>query len=126
MLTTDNFNTGGCEEKLTASLAALRKGRFAMVLNNWPAPHGETFLPASAQLVLSGMATDPTGNICLTPPLKPADILASVDVLKAELDALVDETLFAIVSRAAHCFETRRKHSNDNFLDFEGGENVKR
>jgi hypothetical protein len=91
----------------------LRKGHFAFVLHDWPTSDG-TLLPASAQLVIARRTVDGDGNICVTDPIEPADIMLSVDGLKAELDALVDETLFAIVSRAAHHLEKRCAFSNDN------------
>lgn len=99
----------------------LRKGHFAIVLHDWPMSDG-TLLPASAQLVIARRSTDPDGNICVTDLIEPADIMASVDGIKAELDALVDETLFAIVTRAAHRLENRRAFSNDNSSNAANGE----
>jgi hypothetical protein len=91
----------------------VRKDRFAILLNDWPSSRGELLLPSSAQLVLNGRANGSYSE--LTGQLAVGEILASVDSLKAELDALADEALFAIVSRAAQQFE-RRRSSNDNGL----------
>lgn len=100
----------------------LRKGRFAIVLHDWPMADG-VLMPAAAQLVIARRALHHDGNICITGPIKPADIMRSVEGLKAELDALVDETLSAIVSRAAQSLEKCSAVSNDNASHASNGEN---
>lgn len=107
-------------QEMAVPRTILRKGHFAIVLQDGPMSSG-FLLPVSAQLIIDQRCTDTDGNICVTDPVKPTDIMVSIDGLKAELDALVDETLFAIVSRAAHRFEKRCAFSNDNLANNGGG-----
>jgi hypothetical protein len=100
-------------QNVHTSTTILRKGPFAIVLRDRPRDSDRSLLPASAQVVIDRRCIEDDGYTCITGRLGPMDVKASIDGLKADLDALVDETLFAIVARAADRFESRR-FANDN------------
>lgn len=79
----------------------LNKGNLGIVLNMRTLLPNDEQSPLSAHLILNRCVVDDDGNICLTVPVGFHDILDHVDVLKAELDSLANETVLWLARNIA-------------------------